>query len=233
MSVEALRARVIPWLRARRPRLLALFFGVLIPLSLFGILADGVLENETIAWDRSILLFIHSRATAPFDHAMTLFSRIGSGLFVVPFDLAVLGWLAWKRRWGAASFWALAVGGAALLNVGAKFSYARIRPDLWASLAPETTFSFPSGHAMQSMALIAALAVLTWRSRWRWPTLIVGVPFVLSVGLSRAYLGVHYPTDIVAAWAASLGWVAGLVVIFSGRRIFTVRSEDRPTGGPA
>jgi membrane-associated phospholipid phosphatase len=105
-----------------------------------------------------------------------------------------------------------------LLNLLAKSAFARVRPDFWVSLLPETTFSFPSGHAMQSMAVVAGLVALTWRGRWRWPVALIGLCVVFLVGLSRIYLGVHYPSDILAGWTAALAWVIGLSVLFKGLR---------------
>src|SRR5690606_17364220 len=87
----------------------------------------------------------------------------------------------------------------------------------WPPLAPETSFSFPSGHAMQSMALATALLVLAWNTRWRWPVLLAGAAFTGIVGLSRVYLGVHFPSDVLAGWCASLAWAVGLALLFRRR----------------
>jgi undecaprenyl-diphosphatase len=77
--------------------------------------------------------------------------------------------------------------------------------------------SFPSGHAMASMALAVALIVLLWPTRWRYPMLLGGIFFTIMVGLSRIYLGVHYPSDVLAGWVASLAWVMGLSRVLYGR----------------
>lgn len=207
---------LLPLLRIHRLRLLILFIGVFAPLYLFGELADEVIEREIFVLDRPVLLFMHDLATPFLDSVMLFFSRAGSALVLIPIDAVVFFVLVFRRYWGKAAFWGLAVGGSALLNVAAKHVFVRTRPDLWLSIAPETTYSFPSGHAMQSMAFVAALIVLGWQHRWIWWAAAAGGMFVLLVGLSRVYLGVHYPSDILAGWTASLAWVLGLSVVLHG-----------------
>jgi membrane-associated phospholipid phosphatase len=205
------------WLRRHSTRLTILFIGVLAPLYLFGSLAEEVLEQEAFAFDKPILLFMHAHATPRVDALMLFFSRIGSVYALGPFNLAIFLVLLYKKRRAEALFWSLATFGAWLLNYLAKHAFVRIRPDLWVSISPETSFSFPSGHAMHSMATTAALLYLICHRRRSWPAIIIGSCFVAMVGLSRVYLGVHYPSDIAAGWAASIAWVAGLGVLFQSR----------------
>lgn len=207
------------FLRKYGGRLLLLFAGLLLPLWGFAELADEVSDGEVFFFDEPILLFAHSIASAGFDRAFVWISALGYEWFVVPFDLLLVVVLGWRRQVREGLFAALALGGSALLNIGAKLAFARVRPELWLSITPEHTYSFPSGHAMGSMTLAWVCVLLAWRTRWRWPLLIVALPFVLLVGLSRIYLGVHYPSDILAGWAAASVWaVACFLLVFRHHR---------------
>lgn len=221
------RQRAMLWLYRRCWSLLLVFLLILLPLYLFGRLADGVVEEDVFFFDRPILLLARSLANPTLDQVMVTLSRIGYAWGVIPFDIGLLILLCLRKRWSKAVIWALSVGGAALLNVIAKTIFGRVRPDLWLSIEPETSLSFPSGHAMGSMALVAALVALMWPTRWRWLVLFTGTLFVFGVSLSRIYLGVHYPSDILAGWMASLAWVT--CVQFLGRRKlrgFRISSSD-------
>ena len=94
-----------------------------------------------------------------------------------------------------------------LLTQVIKALVMRPRPVLWASIRPEHTYSFPSGHAMDTAALATALGFLLWQHRAAWPAQVVGPLFVLGVGWARMYLGVHYPSDVLAGWSGAVGWV--------------------------
>ncbi len=204
-------------LRQHYLKLSALFFGVIAPLVMFGDLAEDVLEKEAFFFDRPILMFMHSHATQVLDMVMVFITRVGSAVVLVPLNILVFGLLIYQKRRRDALFWALAVMGATVLNFIAKHAFARMRPDLWMSILPEPTYSFPSGHAMNSTAVMTALVVLAWNTRWRDLILAVGACFILLVGLSRIYLGVHYPSDIMAGWAASFAWVIGLACVLTDK----------------
>lgn len=217
MTRFALPPQRLRTLRKGYSHLLALLGGVLVPLSLFAILAVGVLRHDAFAFDEPMLRFMHSNANALWDESMLMSSRLGSGLWVTSVDALVLLALIVRRRWRLAWFWGFAVGGAAMLNFAAKRLFARMRPDLWQSIAPETTFSFPSAHAMQTMALVLALVVLSWSTRWRGLVVLLGTAFVVLVGLSRIYLGVHYPSDVLAGWLVSVAWVSAVTAVMQGQ----------------
>lgn len=197
------------FLRRHGWRLLLLFAAAMLPLWGFVELAEDLREQGAFWFDAPVLEFARSIANPTYDWLAVLASHVGYEYGVVPFDVLLVIVMAWQRRFRESVFAAVALGGSGLLNVAAKQFFARPRPDLWDSIAPEHNFSFPSGHAMGSMTLAAVLVLLAWRTRWRWPVIIAMLVFVPAVGFSRIYLGVHYPSDILAGWAAALAWVIG------------------------
>ena len=204
------------FLRIQGWRLLLVFAGVLLPLWGFGSLVEDLKEGEVFPFDIPMLDAVHALASAGLDRAFVLISNMGYAWGVIPIDVLLVLALVLRRRTREGAFAVISIVGSLLLNIAAKHTFARTRPDLWHSIAPaETTYSFPSGHAMGSMTLAMVVVLLCWSVRtpwgwnWRWPvTLLAGV-FVLLVGLSRIYLGVHYPSDILAGWAAACAWVVG------------------------
>lgn len=197
---------------------IALLFGfVLLPLWGFGELADEVHEGEILPFDRPLLDFAHAHATTTLDHLALLLATLGYAQGVVPFDIALVLALALWRKHREGLFAGIALIGSLLINLCAKHYFGRARPDFWLSLAPETSFSFPSGHAMGAMTLAAVVTALAWHTRWRWLVACVALAFALAVGASRVYLGVHYPSDILAGWAAAIAWTTGVyAVVFRG-----------------
>ncbi len=196
----------------RHGTLLGLFLCVLIPLILFGMIAEDVADKDPFPFDYPIMAALHARASPGFDAIMLGASFAGSAYGLLPFNLAIFGYCLWRRKMHAATFWVLATGGGLLLNLLAKGFFERVRPSFWVSIAPETSFSFPSGHAMCSMATAAALVVLFRRSQWRNHVTVIAGFCVLLIGVSRPYLGVHFPSDILAGWTAALAWVVGLAI---------------------
>ena len=211
----------------RRNRLLLfeLFFGVLFPLMIFIILGAALWERGGFQWDVTVLHFIHYYATPRRDSVMVFITYLGNARFVIPATIVFAVLFARYRRLREAGFLLLTVGGAAALNVMLKVLFHRARPDLWVSPLPEFSYSFPSGHSMLSMALAPVLAVLIWQTRWRWSVTVVGGVYVLAVGLSRLYLGVHYPSDVLAAWSISIAWMS-ILTLYLGSRKFTVFVQD-------
>src|SRR4028119_650815 len=197
-----------------RKSLLLLLIGVFFPLQVFGELAEDVWENEGgFPWDVSILLAIHSTANPQLDIFASSLTKLGVYWGVFPVAIASGLALLVRRRWRKLVYFLITLGGSIIINRTAKILLHRVRPHLWPSPAPEFDYGFPSGHAMASMTLVAALVILTWGTQWCWLVLVVGGVFVLAMGWTRLYLGVHYPSDIVAGWMASIAWAVGVSLL--------------------
>lgn len=206
---------------AHRGSLLLLLMGVYLPLQVFGELAEEVWENEGgFPWDVPILLAIHSMAQPQLDVLAATLTKFGVFWGVFPVATVVVLALFIRRRWRSLIYFITTLLGSIIINRTAKTLLHRVRPHLWESPAREFDYGFPSGHAMSSMTLVAVLVVLSWGSRWRAPVLIAGGLFVLTIGWTRLYLGVHYPSDILAGWAASIAWAVGVGLL--------IRPHDRP-----
>jgi len=204
-------------------RLLLVFAGLLLPLWLLGALVETLREGEAFAFDIPLLELMHHLGSPALDRVFLFFTEIGYAWGTVPIDVLLVLGLTLLRHRRESLFAAVSIIGSMLLNLAAKHSFGRIRPDLWPSLRPETTYSFPSGHAMGSMTLAMVVVLLCWSVRtrwggsWRWPVTLIAAVFVLMVGASRIYLGVHYPSDILAGWTAASIWVVGVYsLVFYG-----------------
>ncbi|WP_425500834.1 phosphatase PAP2 family protein [Pseudoxanthomonas mexicana] len=194
-------------------RLLLLFLCLLAPLWLFVELADEIPELEDFYFDDALLWHAHALSGPTLDRFFVVVSALGYQWGVVPADIVLTLGLLVARRWREATFAGVSLGGSALLNMATKQFFQRDRPALWESIAPEHTFSFPSGHAMGSATLAMVVVLLCWHTRFRWPAVVLAALFALTVGASRIYLGVHYPSAILGGWAAGIAWVSGVYLV--------------------
>lgn len=176
-------------------------------------LAREVSEHETLAADVAMLNAIHAGETHFLDAFIPVATDIGGVLGATLITLLIIGLFIYKREYLRAFGLFACVAGAALLNVVLKSVFERARPDLWERLVNEASYSFPSGHAMASAAIGIGLTVALWNSRWRWWALAASTIYIVFVGYSRLYLGVHYPTDILAGWLTSGAWVMAVTLL--------------------
>lgn len=180
-------------------------------------LAQDVYEQEGFPFDQALLTWLYVHQSPLWTRLALTLSFIGSIFVLGPLALALVSGL-WRQSRRAAVFLALGLGGAVALNYGFKLLLARTRPELFAQLSPETSFSFPSGHAMGSSAFFLALFLIVRRLYPGRQVLSAGLGLHLTLGisLSRPYLQVHYPSDIVAGWALSSAWVLGVNLWYAG-----------------
>ena len=188
-----------------------------VALFTFAILADEVAEGDTRAFDERVLLALRVPGNLAdpigprwFEEMMRDFTAIGGTGVLVLMVLAVAGFLTLTGKGYAALAIIVAVSGGTLLSQTMKWAYARPRPELVPHGAEIYTASFPSGHAMMSAIVYLTLGAMLARTQsgQAVKAYIIGVAIFLTVlvGTSRVYLGVHWPTDVLAGWALGALW---------------------------
>jgi undecaprenyl-diphosphatase len=210
-----------------------LIFGVLIAGGLWGFaeLADEVADGETLEFDRAAMLMLRESSNpdeplgpAWLEMAARDVTSLGGTTVLTMLVLAAVGFLLLIRNWGAAIFVTVSVVGGTLLSTVLKNWFERPRPDLVPHAVEVSSMSFPSGHAMLSMTtfltLGAVLAEVEKERRTRIYILAWAVFLALLVGTTRVYLGVHWPTDVLAGWCIGSAWalLCGAVALWLRRR---------------
>jgi undecaprenyl-diphosphatase len=193
---------------------------------LFAILAVIVGSGVTNALDSSILLAINSLSSPWLNTFFVAFTELGGVIVVSVVAIILVLLFLTKRNYIRALLIAVGIGGVAAMNLLLKSIFERARPDLWDWIVTETHTSFPSGHATASMALALCIVYLLWNTKWRKATIIAASVYLLLIGFSRLYLGVHFPTDILGGWLLGIGWMA-LVITF----VITVNYRKRIVKG--
>lgn len=205
------------WLRSQDLVVLLLVLVVVLGLWGFGELADEVIEGDTHAVDEWVILAMRNAdnpadAIGPlwFEEAVRDVTALGGGAVITVVVLAVIGFVALRRQYHALGLIVVAITGGGLLNLLLKHLFARPRPELVEPLMRATSGSFPSGHSLLSAVMYLTLGALLTRlvQSMKLKLYIIAVALLLSfmVGLSRVYLGVHYPSDVLAGWTVGLVW---------------------------
>jgi undecaprenyl-diphosphatase len=183
----------------------------------FAEIADSVMEGDARDLDTAIVMAMRNPADLSdpvgprwleeLGRDMTALGGIG---FLVLLTLAVAGYLCLVDKRRAALFLIASVGSGFLMSMMFKSAFDRPRPDLVPHLSHVYTASFPSGHSMHAavtyFTLGALLARVHRQRRVKIYALGVAAFLTLAVGISRVYMGVHWPTDVVAGWAAGATW---------------------------
>ncbi len=202
--------------RKRRFYVLAmLFWGSLV---VFVGLADEIMEDDSLFFDKAILHLLRDHSRQWLDSIMLFVTSLGGPVFVLLVTAVLAGLLVWQRRKRLAEMVVLVAGGTAFMNFALKLAFHRDRPALWETLAVLDSYSFPSGHAMSSSALALSVVIVYWRTKWRWWSIGVGGLYAGLIGFTRVYLGVHFPSDIIAGWCVSLIWTIIVIETFQYRK---------------
>jgi len=197
----------------------------------FAGVAESVTEGETHAIDRTIVLALRDTADPGdpigphwFEEVARDVTALGGVAVLSLASLAVLGYVLIRRAYVNAVVLVIAVVGAQLASSLLKIGFGRPRPDLVPHLAQVYTASFPSGHAMVSTAVYLTfatqLASLHREVVIRGYLIATALALVTIIGVSRVYLGVHWPTDVLAGWAAGSAWA---LFVWAGTRWYSTR----------
>lgn len=183
--------------------------GYLLILSVVAWLCTEVWEKEAFSFDRSVLLWIHQFANPQIDRVMLFITALGDPATVISIFIITIAWLGMKQRYTDGIRFALVCGGGLLINRVMKLFFSKPRPELWPRLISEHSFSFPSGHAVGSMVIYGFIAYILAREFQIYKIYIYTFASILimAIGFSRLYLGVHYPTDIIAGYGVGVLWL--------------------------
>lgn len=188
-------------------KLIAGYLIYVVLLFAFTELAENVMDHSTMSLDVAILKAINARSDPRLDSVFLVLTDLSGPVLMPVFTLILILLFIWQKERYNSVYILLTMGGTLLVNMVLKLTFQRARPNLWSLLVEESSYSFPSGHAMISMAFALTIIVLSFYSKGRWIAIVLGALYVLLIGVSRLYLGVHYPTDILGGWIASLFWV--------------------------
>jgi len=183
--------------------------GYLAILGIVAWLCTEVWEKEVFSFDRSFLLWIHQFANSQLDRIFLFFTALGNPPTVVTIFIMTIAWLAMKRRYSDGIRFTIVCAGGVLIDRVMKLFFAKPRPELWHRLITETSFSFPSGHAVGSMVVYGFIAYILAKEMQQHKQYIYAAAslLIIAIGLSRLYLGVHYPTDIIAGYGIGFLWL--------------------------
>jgi membrane-associated phospholipid phosphatase len=216
--VDRLRAFGVP--------LLAALLVLSASLWAFGAIAEELLEGDT-GYDQRLADWLHGHATETLTDVFQVITWLGNFTTLLAVTLLAAG-ILWRRGERTdAVFVLLALAGAQVLSTGMKLGFQRDRPFFPDPLSTESTYSFPSGHSLVSLAVYGSIAlVLAKRLPTRGQRLLLFVGtgvLVLAIGFSRLYLGVHFLSDVLAGYAAGTAWLALLYLALEARSRYTSR----------
>lgn len=178
----------------------------------FGVIALLVTDDKVVQFDKKIISFVQGLETPALTSMMKFFTFIGGGLPVVIVTLIIMFFLykVLHHRGELILFIGVVIG-SVILNETLKLIFHRARPMLH-RVIDANGFSFPSGHSMAAFSLYGVVAFLLWRhistSSGRGMLIVISIIMTIAIGVSRIYLGVHYPSDVLGGFLASGSWLA-------------------------
>lgn len=186
-------------------------------LSLFLFIVFDYTNNDLAWFDMEVIHVIQQNVTPSLTGLINQFTFLGSVPFFITAVAVVMVILAVKKKYALAVYIGLASGLGSLLNWSLKHYFKRERPDIL-PLIEETGYAFPSGHSMGSFIFYGSLAFviihLTQRTSIKWLAAILMGLLIFAIGLSRIYLGVHYPSDVAGGFLIGAIWLMVTIMVF-------------------
>lgn len=213
---------------------LQLTIGLLVMMLGFGIfseIAEDLQTQSQIARDHFVTAWFHNHATPGCTAAARFMTTFGSVAFLATASVLVSALFAFRKSWDRLLVFCSAVLGGSVLNIVLKHFYHRQRPVLENPFVTLSSYGFPSGHTMGSTIFYGVLVLIVWSTNWaRWAKVAAtffAFALVLTIGLTRIYLGAHYLTDVLAAFAAGAVWLALCWSALESSRKYRHRRETR------
>jgi undecaprenyl-diphosphatase len=230
----------LPFFRGHRidSKILAAFLLLAAAGFAFIRIASEMSEGDTQAFDRWLLQWLRNPADlatpigpAWVHKAMVDVTALGGFTILTLITVVAVGYLVAARKQATALFLAAAVVGGSIASTLLKLEFARPRPDIVAHLVSVDSTSFPSGHAMNSAITYLTLGALLARAEknrsLRIYLMSVAVALTLVIGFSRVYLGVHWPSDVLAGWCVGAAWAVLCSLV--ARALQRRRAIEQPT----
>ncbi len=209
--------RYLPPMKRREIAPLILLFLAAALVVMFAAITEELVDGDLHSFDRAVLLSLRhaddpAKPLGPLwlQVAARDVTSLGSTAVLTLITVAALGFLALKRQWRDALFVLVSICGGTAISFALKDLIQRPRPDFIAAVAQTQTYSFPSGHAFLSAVTFLTLGTLLARVQHKVEVKIyllsVAIAISVLVGISRVYIGVHWPTDVLAGWCAGAAW---------------------------
>lgn len=195
--------------------LFEILFGIslsLLSLLFFALITQNVLQQQTVTIDTTLSHAIYTLRTPSLTEAMIIISLLGADILVLGAGIVTI-LLAWKKHKSEAVLFLAVLAIGLFLNIFLKMVFQRPRPEFDPILDLSSSYSFPSGHAMNSFIFYSVLAYFVYHFTRRMALCVIAITtaivLILLIGFSRVYLGVHYPSDVLA------GFIAGFFVFIT------------------
>jgi len=201
---------------------------LIVAAALFGAIAEDVVSGDRLtALDAEIAQWLHRRTEVPLTRVVLVVTDLQSTVAIACYAAIAGVWFAARRQWRELTTVAIAIGGGLLLNVLMKHAFQRARPTFDEPLLTLASYSFPSGHVAASTVFYGLVVAWTFartkRGLWRALALVGALAMVVLVAFTRMYLGLHYLSDVVAAFAEGVAWLAislsALAAYWHGARV--------------